>query len=231
LLPLALVKKLVPTSGWECRVRNNNTPPAPSSTVIRNFMRSVTIIFIIFLSATTFGQSNHKPTSLNEIGWTITLPASFTALDSATIIANTKTGERAVEGSYDIKADASKTMILLSATKNSINNFTVSITPFDTIKNGQYNKMKKSMNQIMYTTLSKQFPQATIDTSTDTKMIDKTLFGKFQITIYISKNSALQLTILSKLYKLYDLNISYLYIDDETRKEIEAMLGDSKFVD
>ncbi len=35
--------------------------------------------------------------------------------------------------------------------------------------------------------------------------------------------------ILSKLYKGYDFGITYLYLDDETKMEIEKMLSESKF--
>ena len=71
-------------------------------------------------------------------------------------------------------------------------------------------------------------PNAKLDTSSRKINIDGLEFDKFNISIKIDE-LPLTVVMIFKLYKGYDFGISYLYMDEETQKQIEASISSSKF--
>ncbi len=191
-------------------------------------MRTITILLLLTLSTQALAQDSTRRYTFKEIGWTITLPDEFKELDSAANNKNIERGKKAFEESNDLITDISELKTLFSATKNTYQYISATLTPFDPKKDGDYLKVNKDIKDITYNTFRVQSPDAVLDTFSKKMIIDGLEFEKFSITIKI-KDLTLTLVLVSKLYKGYDFGISYLYIDDKTRQQIEASINGSKF--
>lgn len=191
-------------------------------------MRIISFLVLLTLSIPALAQDSTKRYTFKEIGWTITLPDDFTELDSAANNKNIERGKKAFEESNDLITDISELKTLFSATKNKYQYISATLTPFDPKKDGDYLKVNKDIKDITYNTFRVQSPDAVLDTFSKKMIIDGLEFEKFSITIKI-KDLTLTLVLVSKLYKGYDFGISYLYIDDKTRQQIEASINSSKF--
>ena len=178
----------------------------------------------------SFAQSETgKSYTFSQIGWSFTLPGGFTPMDSATAEAASQRGTKAIEDANGITADMSKTKTLISATKNSYNYFNVTITPYDVAKDGDFTTVSNGVKGVVYTTFAGQMPDAVIDSSTTIVSIDGLSFDKFRVTVTMQGKAIFNMFLLSKLYKGFDLGIAYLYVDEDTKQEIEALLSNSKF--
>jgi hypothetical protein len=71
-------------------------------------------------------------------------------------------------------------------------------------------------------------PDAKLDSSSTKITIDGLEFDKFSVLIKV-KDLTLTVVLIGKLYKGYDFGISYLYMDEQTRDQIEASIRNSKF--
>jgi hypothetical protein len=194
-----------------------------------HFIRLFILIFALVTSQLSFAQLIGKSYSFNEIGWTFTLPATFTTIDSSENAKKMDRGLKAIEDVNDIKADVSQTKTLISAMKNSFSYFSATIIPFDPATDGDYAKTNKPLRDILYKTLYEKIPNAKLDSSGSNIKIDGLSFDKFIITVQFDEKRYFTMVLLSKLYKGYDFGISYLYTDEETKKEIESLLASSKF--
>lgn len=189
-----------------------------------------TLIFLLLLTLTTQAQAQDstKRYTFKEIGWTITLPAEFTEIDPAESKERVERGKKLIEESNDIVTDISALKTLFTATKNTFQYLSSTIEPFDSKKDGDYKLASKKVKDIAFNTLKDKMPDAQIDSVTEKLTIDGLIFDKFIITIKI-KDQILTMVLIGKLYKGYDFGISYLYMDEETQKQIEASIRNSKF--
>lgn len=178
----------------------------------------------------SFSQSQTgKAYTFPQIGWSFVLPADFEPMDSTTASAASQRGTKAIEDASGITADVSKTETLLSATKNSYNYFNATITPFNPAKDGDFSVVNKSMKDVVYTTFAGQMSDAVIDSSSSTVTLDGLGFDKFRVTITVQGKTLFNMFLLSKFYKGYDVGVAYLYLDNDTKQEIETLLSNSKF--
>lgn len=68
-----------------------------------------------------------------------------------------------------------------------------------------------------------------MDTSSSKISIDGLFFRKFEVSLTLRQKKLFTMVILSTLYKGFDFGITYLYMNPETKNEIEVMLKHSKF--
>lgn len=191
-------------------------------------MRTIIFLLLIILTNGALAQDSTTRYTFKEIGWTFTLPADFKELDSMANNKNIERGKKAFEESNDIVADLSELKTLFSATKGTFQYISATLTPFDPKKDGDYLDANKVVKGITYNTLRDQMPGAEVDSTTKKITIDGLEFDKFSVSIKM-KELSLTLVLISKLYKGYDFGISYLYIDEETREQLEACIRNSKF--
>lgn len=191
-------------------------------------MRIITCLLLLTLSTQALAQDSTKRYTFNQIGWTITIPDGFIEVDSAKNRRNMERGLKAIEESSNVTADISEVITLFSATKNTLQYFTATLTPFDPEKDGDYAIANKDVKEITFNTFRDQMPNAKLDTSSRKINIDGLEFDKFNISIKIDE-LPLTVVMIFKLYKGYDFGISYLYMDEETQKQIEASISSSKF--
>lgn len=175
-----------------------------------------------------FSTAQDRVYTFKEVGWTISLPSDYRVLDSAEIAAKSEKGKKAIEDANDVKTDISDTKTLISATKNRFNIFNSTITPYDPDTDGDFEAVSQGIKEAIYKTL-KESMEADFDTVSSVATIDGLDFDKFLITVNIKGKALLHMALLTKLYKGYDFGITYLYMDDSIRDEIESMLSNSKF--
>lgn len=193
------------------------------------FMRLTVTIIALLLTNCLLAQQSEKKYHFKPIGWTIVFPNDFSIIDSADNSSRMERGKKAIEEANDIKTDVSGTITLISATKNTYNYFNSTITSFDSLIDGNYDAGLKELKNMTYKTMSDKLSNVIIDSVTTTKTIDGLIFDKFSLLISIPGKSSFNMVLLTKLYKGYTFGISYVYLDDETRDQIENMLKNSKF--
>lgn len=157
------------------------------------------------------------------------LPSEFVVISAAEDAARMKRGAQAIEEANDIKTDISTTQTLISAIKNTHNYFNATLTPFDPKKDGSYEATNQSLKDMVYKTMVEKIPTAKADSSSSSYEIDGLLFDKFQLTIVINEKMVMNMVLLTKYYKGWDFGISYVYLDEKTKEQIETLLRTSTF--
>ena len=192
-------------------------------------MRFFSTLFFSILYFAATAQTENRIYTFKQIGWTIQLPADFDVMDSIDNLVHMEKGLKAIEDVTDVTADISKTITLISATKNTYNYFNATIEPFDDTDGISWETSNQNLKEILYITFADKMSEATIDTLAGKQIIDGVSFDKYHIIIKQNGKTIFNMLLLSKLYKGFDFGISYLYLDDRTRAQIESMLEQSKF--
>ena len=191
-------------------------------------MRTLICLLLLTLSSQALAQDSTKRYTFKEVGWTITIPDEFTEMDQAESRKKVEQGKKLIEESNDVVADISALKTLFTATKNTFQYLSSTIEPFDSKKDGDYKIASKIVKDIAFNTLKDKMPDAQMDSVTEKLTIDGLVFEKFIITVKL-KDLTMTMVLISKLYKGYDFGISYLYIDEETREQLEVCIRNSKF--
>lgn len=159
----------------------------------------------------------------------MTLPSDFKVVDSAKSADLKEAGRKIIGDANNINLDISSTRILIGAMKAPRNSFSAAITPFDPKKDGPYSAVRRRVNEVLYKTFVEKIPDGKIDSSTTNITIDGLAFNKFQVVGTLKGKTLFHMVLLAKDYKGYDFGISYLYMDDATRDEVETILRTCKF--
>ncbi len=191
-------------------------------------MRLLTFILFTLIWATSCGQ-NSRTFKFKEIGWTITLPADFTLVDSAIDAENKVQGSKMLEDAGGIKPDISKSKDLLSATKGQTADFNVTISKSSAPNLHYWDSLNNNAIKIFYKAMVNQAPNARFDTLRTTDTIDGLAFKNFQMHVKVNNNVLVHNFYITRLYDGYTIAINYYYIDEATGEEIKRMLQDSKF--
>ena len=192
-------------------------------------MRTFIILLILLALKSSFAQLQGNKYFFKEVGWTLVLPAEFKLIDSADNATRNERGKKLLEEANDITADISETKTLISATKNTYNYFNSTITPFDPSKDGDYNASNKTVRDMTYKALAEKMPDAKIDSSSTEVTIDGLTFNDFRVTVTLKEKVLFNMVLISKLYKGYDFGISYLYLDEKTKGQVESIINNSRF--
>lgn len=185
--------------------------------------------FILLIPCYAFCQQPEKVYTFSQVSWTITLPASFTLIEAAEDSARMARGKKAIEDANNLEVIASSTVTLISAIKDKFNYFNSTISPFDTKKDGEYSVVNQELKKLVYNTMAVKMPSGVIDSATSTQEVDGIVFDKFTLSISIPQKISFKMVLMTKLYKGFQFGITYLYLDDKTKEEIETMLKNSKF--
>lgn len=186
-------------------------------------------LFLLLLSfKISYAQQNTRFT-FKEVGWTINLPSDFVIIDSLKNEKINEKGKKAMEESNNLQIDISQTKTLISATKDQFNYFNATITPYDVAKEGNYEEATIGVKAVLYKTFADKMPDAVIDSVSTTTVIDGLSFDKFQVVLKVDNKLLFTMVLLSKLYRNLDFGISYLFLDEVTKFEMERILQTSKF--
>jgi hypothetical protein len=192
-------------------------------------MRIFIFISLLLIFTISCAQQAGTKYFFPEVGWTITVPADFKNMDSSANAALNAKGQKTIEESNNMKVDVSQTKTFFSAIKAPHNYYSATITAYDPAKDGDFNVAVQSLKEVTYKTFKSQMPDAKIDSSTSAATIDGLVFDKHLITITTDGKVLFNMVMLLKYYKGYDFTISYLYMDEGTKGEIESSLNNSKF--
>lgn len=190
-----------------------------------------TLIMVCFLLAFEIAsaQELERKYFFKEVGWTISLPADFKTIDSVDNLKRMERGVKAIEKANNIDADASSTRTLISATKNKYNYFNVTLTPFNTMKEGNWEASNQKLKDLVYKTMEARMGNAKLDSSSSNEFIDGLKFSKFHVSAVLNNEVKFDMFILVRFHKGFDLGVTYLSLDDRTRQQIESMLKNSRF--
>jgi hypothetical protein len=186
-----------------------------------------TLIVLIFFSLPGFSQESQK-LSFNQIGLTVELPADFQIISKHETDKKLQRGINAVAEETNITIDLSNLIMLFSASKNQFSYVSATIEKFDEKTDGPYSEANNMVKEIMYTTLKGKIQDKPIDTISSVIEIDGVSFDKFEVSIILEPNFVLRSILISKLYKGYDLGISYVYVDEKTKEQMDKMLAGMK---
>jgi hypothetical protein len=187
------------------------------------------IICITLVSGCRLGHKADNTHTFKEVGWTVTIPSDFKLVDSASNASLNQKGLKAMEDANDTKVDIGQTRTLITAMKDKLNYFSSTIQPFDPKADGDYSEANKAVKNMMYKTFQVQLPDGKIDSSSTSVTLDGLPFDKFQISVTLNNKTLFNMFLLSKLYKGYDFGISYIYVDQSSKDEIESILKSCKF--
>ena len=194
----------------------------------KRFMKKILLLLFACAFFTSYAQEKGTKFYFREIGWKVILPNTFITATEEENKNNMQRGVNLIENANDVDLeDLRELKDLISATKGD-NYINATIRPYDVAVDGDYTEANDSMKVIIYRTFL-AIPGATLDTSSSKVLIDNLNFEKFAINISINGEPFMTMIMLFKLYKGYDFGITYLYLDEKTKLEIEKMLTESKF--
>jgi hypothetical protein len=195
---------------------------------MNTFIRNVVFIGIMLMTACSQGHHDSRQYTLKEVGWTITLPPDFKVADSAKTADQMQQGKKAIEESTNTKVDMSTTKTLINATKGH-NTFNVTITGFDPKTDGDFAATNQITKNMVYQTFANQMPDAKVDSNSSSTTIGGLDFDQFHVNVKVKGQTIFNMYVLTKLYKGYDFGITYLYVDEASKREIEGILDNSQF--
>jgi len=192
------------------------------------YPKSILTILAVLIVSFSFSQ---KPVVyfFSEVGLTLYIPPEFKVLDAEKNDALNKKGQKLMEESNHVSLDASQLKTLIAASKTNLDYFNVTIRPYDVKTEGSYLKASKEVNNMLYHTFHEKLPNAKIDTITNKKNIGGLEFTEFHMKIPVNEKMTLNMFALAKYYKGYDFGITYMYVDDVTKNQIQSIIQSCKF--
>lgn len=186
------------------------------------------IIASLIVTGTVFSQTD-STYFLKEVGMYIKVPVSFEIVPQEEDKAIRDRGEKALEKANGIDADASGTKTLISFRQGMFNYVNINITPFTESKRNDWKENNDVLKLLVYRSFSGKVPPENIDTTSAEVTIDGLKLVSFVMNIRLNPNVTMKMVILSRLYKGYDLGITYVSANALVCKEIEDIIYQSKF--
>jgi hypothetical protein len=165
---------------------------------------------------------------MHDVGWKITIPFDFTLYDFINETKNME-GPSGVTDEYDNAMDIFLSQTNIVAIKNRFNYFNITATPFDSEEDGNWGNSIQLLKNEAYRNMEKLIDSEKLDTASSVESIDGIVFNKFHIMVFLNGEIKLHLFLINKLYRGYDLSITYLSSDNSSREQIELMLRSSQF--
>jgi hypothetical protein len=193
--------------------------------------RKLLLIGVALAAACNLAPKTGKTYTFKEVGWTMTLPPDFRLVDSVRSAEMTRKGVAMMEKSagthFDVDPSVARTLI--TARKGPQSYFNSTIVPYDTAKDGDFAATSKAVKDLLHKTFADKMPDATLDTTSESVKVDGVDFDRYRLSVTARGKAIFTLLLLSKLYKGYLFDISYLYTDVQTKAEMEGILAGSKF--
>jgi hypothetical protein len=194
------------------------------------YVKSILLSISILISLFSFSQ---KPVVyyFSEVGLTLYIPPEFKVIDAEQNDALTKKGVKMMADANDISgADISQLKTLIAARKTNFDYFNVTLTAYNAKRDGPYPELTKQANNMLYHTFKEKLPNAKIDSATNTnKIVGGLVFTEFHLKILVNEKMTINMFVLAKYYKGYDFGITYMYVDDVTKTQMQSILQSCKF--
>lgn len=187
----------------------------------------LTLVFLLFCFQ-SWSQTTDTLLKFKEVGWSLRLPRSFVLVSDKENEELTQNGLSAIEKSNDVKVDMEGLKTLLSASQGEFNYVSATIQPFSE-EDGDYYEVNEGVKDMLYKTFADQMEGGKIDTLSTTQTIDGVNFSRFEAGVSMDGKKIMTMVMLFRLHKGYDFGITYVYVDDKAKNEIENMLRNSRF--
>ncbi len=182
------------------------------------------LFFFLLLSATVsgFGQANSSTLVFNELGWTITIPEGFEAVNEAEWSKIEDKGVKAIEETHGEEL-INQTTTLFAYRNAQFNVFESNYQPFDENVDGDWVASCKVVNAIVFETFEAQMPNIPIDSTSSVERIAGREFQTFMVKINLPNGIQLKSLMFSSFYPNLkkELTVSITSIDDV---QLEKML-------
>lgn len=192
-------------------------------------MRTFYIIIFLALFQQCYAQDSTLSIFVKEIGWKISIPENFEVVEDSIQKNLNEKGAKLMGEANEVKISTNEIRNLFS-THNGNNLLYATIISFSEKKDGSYLKANEKMREMLYRTFAEKTPQAQLDSNTTSVTIDTLPFEKFTLGISLNKRPLITMCVLYRLYRGFDLGITYLYMNDWAQKAIEKAIFQSKFV-
>lgn len=185
-------------------------------------------LLLLFNCSMDKTSSTADPSYFPQFEWSIQLPADFEKVPAEEWDTNKKRGKEAVENTYNEPIpDYSKQLFVVR--KGNFNVMEANYQSYDEEVDGYYPATVKAVNEVLYTTLKTQMPNAKIDSSTGVETIGELDFYAFYFSVDYASGQRLQTVLFSRLFGNQELGISLSFMDPEAGKSMHKALSTSRF--
>jgi hypothetical protein len=192
-------------------------------------MKIYFLLTCLALGMMCYGQDSTRSLFIKQVGWSVEIPAGFSFMDSSHNAEIQRNGKKLLEDANKIEADISTLVTLFTALRGK-ELFSSTIEPYNTGSNGSYINNVRKVSEFIYKTFEVRIPKATLDSSSSVIAIDGMNFNKFTVEVSIDERILFTTVLLARLHNGFDWGISYLYVTDNSRREIEAAIEKSKIL-
>ena len=192
------------------------------------FQKLIIPIFFLIGGCQNRYTSQPENKTIEQFGWTITIPKNFRLLDDNEWGEIEKKGEAAIEKTFDAELiNEAKTIF---AYKNGqLNTLESNWQPFDMEIDGDYISSCYEVNGMVFQTMEAQIPNVKIDSSSSIQKIDGLDFHRFDMKIDLPNGIKMTTVGLNRLFGKKDLTINITYVEKKVGDILLASVLKSKF--
>jgi hypothetical protein len=188
------------------------------------------ILFIFLISILSCETQNNDKILNEEFQWEITLPSHFKKIEVEKWEKIKKEGETHITNNTDTKLNNLSTLIFV-VENGEFNRFDANYTSkLNFIEpNTTFKESFDKINSITYDSFVNIAPNAIIDTTTTTEMIDGLKFLKFEMNTEMDESFIIKSRSYKRLFDDKVLSININFVDDRIGSQILNSLKSSKF--
>lgn len=166
---------------------------------------------------------------VDEIGWTVRIPAHWEIMTRETLKKNTERGKKAMEKAMDSQIDVSGLVQLLNLKKDQFNSFLSTIEPYP----GEDGLSEEEHNQQVYNVIKEAYKMNGIHAryQEDSTIIDGLRFYVFHIRLYAPDKEKIifRQVLYSRNINGYDFGMTINYNNEKPMEELSEMVYSSHF--
>ena len=113
--------------------------------------------------------------------------------------------------------------------KGKLNYIESNVQPYDTVVDGAYRETTQLVNEMLYITISNQFPDMTVDSTFSTLEVDGQEFNSFHIQVKLKEDLSLHMYLFSQLFGNRELSLNITYLDENEGQKLLKAWKSSRF--
>lgn len=187
------------------------------------------LICCVLTICTGFGQKAAPSTFYSpEFKWRVSIPAGFDTLSAESQQQMNKAGQNALEKTVGEKIETEATSIF-TLHSGLGNYFQADYQSFDPAKDGDFNQMCNSVNQLLYETFKTQMPNAKMDSASSTTTVDGLVFQTFTVNIHLGILFTTHVRVYSHLFGTKDFTVNITTMEPVKEKALMESWMNSTF--
>ncbi|MEM8892362.1 MAG: hypothetical protein AAGD28_30565 [Bacteroidota bacterium] len=165
---------------------------------------------------------------LEEFQWTINIPESYEKVDMESWAKIQGRGEDMIESTFgEEMINQAKTLFVFK--KGKLNYIESNVQPYDTVVDGAYRETTQLVNEMLYITISNQFPDMKVDSTFSTLEVDGQEFNSFHIQVKLKEDLSLHMYLFSQLFGNRELSLNITYLDENEGQKLLKAWKSSRF--